>query len=74
MELAEFVRDFAAAMRLADSRRTTARRGNRVFRPGIGPHSENQAVALTVAELRRERSSAYARFGSSSLTRRAATL
>lgn len=50
-----FVAEFAAAMTSADARRPQASsaRSDRVYRPGIGPHAEDQAVELTVTELKR---------------------
>jgi hypothetical protein len=53
MELAEIVRQFAAAMTLADSRRPAAvsPRSGRVYQPGIGPHPEDRAVDLVVIEV-----------------------
>lgn len=47
------VPSWAAALRAADHRRPvwTSRTG-RVYQPGIGPHAEDAAMALMVAELR----------------------
>ena len=55
MELAEFVRDFAEAMQVADALRPQARsrRGTRLYRPGIGPYAEDAAVDLTLSALQR---------------------
>ncbi len=53
MDLAEFVVDFAAAMRAADHQRpvATSPRSGRTYLPGIGPHPEDQAVDLTLVQL-----------------------
>ena len=53
MDLQEIVEQFAAAMTTADSRHPTAvsPRSGRVYRPGIGPHPEDRAVDLVMAEL-----------------------
>jgi hypothetical protein len=53
VELSEIVAQFAAAMMLADSRRPVAvsPRSGRTYQPGIGPHPEDRAVDLVVAEL-----------------------
>ena len=53
MDLQEIVDQFAAAMTAADNRRPTAvsPRSGRVYRPGIGPHPEDRAVDLVMAEL-----------------------
>ena len=54
MELASFVSDFAVAMTRADERAPVhVSRTGRAYRPGIGPHSEDRAVRLTLDELRR---------------------
>ena len=51
--LAEFVATFAEAFNAADARRPTAvsPRSGRIYQPGIGPHPEDRAVDLVVAEL-----------------------
>ncbi len=51
--LEEFVQDFAKAMQRIDNRRPTAksRRSERVYKPGIGPFAEDDAVELTIREL-----------------------
>jgi hypothetical protein len=51
--LAEFVATFAQALSAADGRRPSAvsPRSGRVYQPGIGPHPEDRAVDLIVAEL-----------------------
>jgi hypothetical protein len=45
----------AEAFRKADALRpvATSQRGTRTYKPGIGPHSENAAVGLALAQLRR---------------------
>jgi hypothetical protein len=51
--LGEFVEAFASAFEAADARApawTTAK--GRAYRPGLGPHPEDAAVRLTLAELR----------------------
>ena len=51
--LSHFVAQFAAALTTADGRRPTAvsPRSGRVYQPGIGPHPEDRAVDLIVAEM-----------------------
>src|SRR5262249_34340461 len=53
LSLAEIVAELALALTRADGRMPAARspRGDRVYRPGIGPHSENAAILLALAEL-----------------------
>ena len=54
MELAQIVRDFAAAMQAVDHRRpqsVSSRDATRLYQPGIGPFAEDAAVAMTVAEM-----------------------
>src|SRR5438093_1220175 len=53
MELADFVRAFATALKAVDARRPvfTSRKG-RVYQPGIGPHSEDHAIDLIVEEMK----------------------
>jgi hypothetical protein len=55
--LPRLVQDFANAMTAADSRNPqwVSQRSGRAYSPGIGPHAENAAVALTLAELRHQR-------------------
>ena len=52
--LSEFVAQFAEALNAADSQRPMAvsPRSGRVYQPGIGPHPEDRAVDLIVAELK----------------------
>lgn len=47
-----FVRDFAEAMVTADSLGLSAQGRNRQYRPGIGPHSEPQAIRLTIEQMK----------------------
>lgn len=62
MELADFIRDFAAALTAVDARRPvfTSRTG-RVYKPGIGPYSEDRAVDLILAEMKTSNTHAYGR-------------
>src|SRR5205809_7013117 len=55
--LSELATAFAATLNAADARRPSAvsPRSGRVYQPGIGPHPEDRAVDLIVAELRTER-------------------
>ena len=57
MELtaARLARDFAAGLLLADARRPRWA----AYQPGIGPHTEPKAVALVLAELRRDHPALY---------------
>ena len=52
--LSEFVSRFAEALTVADNRRPVAvsPRSGRIYQPGIGPHPEDRAVDLIVAELK----------------------
>lgn len=66
MELGQIVRDFAAGMEAADRRSPQAashRDGTRLYKPGIGPFGEDDAVALTLAEMRTSNGNAYANAG-----------
>jgi hypothetical protein len=51
--LAEFVRDFALAFKAADALRPQAisARSGRTYQPGLGPHGEDAAVSLVLAQL-----------------------
>src|SRR6266581_3006325 len=63
MDLRQIVRDFAAGMEAADQRHPQAashRDATRLYRPGIGPFSEDTAVAMSLAEMQAARSGAYA--------------
>jgi hypothetical protein len=55
--LQDFVDQFALALNAADARRPAAvsPRSGRVYQPGIGPHPEDRAVDLIVAELKETR-------------------
>src|SRR6267142_1629561 len=52
-ELQEIVERFATAMAAADACRPAAvsPRSGRIYQPGIGPHPEDRAVDLVMAEL-----------------------
>jgi hypothetical protein len=52
--LSEFAAQSAETLSAADSQRPTAvsPRSGRVYQPGIGPHPEDRAVDLVVAELK----------------------
>jgi hypothetical protein len=54
MDLPDLVRDFADALKTVDGRcpQFTSRTG-RAYHPGIGPHSDDRAVDLIVAEMQR---------------------
>jgi hypothetical protein len=54
MELQELVNDFASGLKAADalSPQASSYRGDRLYRPGIGPHAEDTAVALTLTAMR----------------------
>ena len=54
MELESFIRNFAEAMRRADTLRPQASsaRSGRVYQPGIGPFGEDKAVDLTVEQMK----------------------
>ena len=52
---AALARDFAEGMRLADARAPTWAS----YRPGLGPHTEVQTVALVMAELARTHPAKY---------------
>jgi hypothetical protein len=54
IELRTLVADIAAAFARAEARSPVwVSRSGRTYRPGIGPHAENAAVALMLDELRR---------------------
>src|SRR5207244_8156242 len=62
MELADFVRDFATALKAVDARRPVfTSRGGRVYQPGIGPHSEDRAVDLILEEMKNVSPHGYGR-------------
>jgi hypothetical protein len=52
---ARLARDFVAGLMLADARRPRWA----AYQPGIGPHTEPKAVALVLAELRRDHPALY---------------
>ncbi len=60
-DLRSFLEDFAAAMQVADARRLQAssKRSSRVYQAGIGPHGEDEAVDLIVAELKHSHPERY---------------
>jgi hypothetical protein len=63
MDLRQIVRDFAEGMEAADHRYPQAashRDATRLYRPGIGPFSEDAAVAMSLAEMQAARGDAYA--------------
>ena len=50
--LPDFVAAFARGIRAVDAKRPQARgRGQRLFAPGIGPHTEDDTVRLVMQEL-----------------------
>src|SRR5262245_25706280 len=53
LSLADIVTSLAEALTRADGRMPVARsqRSDRVYQAGIGPHSENAAIGLALAEL-----------------------
>ena len=53
LDFATYVRDFAAAMKRVDATRPrgASSRGDRVYQPGIGPHTEDQTVAMVMANI-----------------------
>jgi hypothetical protein len=62
MELARIVHDFAHAMETVDRRRpqaTSRRIASRQYRPGIGPFAEDDAVAMSVAEMQAAHGDVY---------------
>ena len=66
MELGQIVRGFAAAMEAVDHRRpqsASQRDGTRLYKPGVGPFGEDDAVAMTVTEMQAVHGDAYAGAG-----------
>ena len=60
MDLKTLLVDFAEGIKAADRQRPQASgRKGRVYQPGIGPHAEDEAVRLVVAELKRLRPLEY---------------
>jgi len=53
IELAQFVDDFARAIRRADARspQATNSRSGSAYKPGIGPHTEAETLKLVATEL-----------------------
>jgi hypothetical protein len=52
LSLERITEALAASFRMADARSPQhISRTGRVYQPGVGPHSENAAVALVLAEL-----------------------
>ena len=52
--LNDFVKDFAEGLQLADAQNPQAkskRDSSRIYKPGIGPHGENETVSLVLDEL-----------------------
>ena len=62
MQLLSLVVDFAAAMTRVDQRgpQASSPRSGRIYQPGIGPHPEDQAVDLVLAELQATAPAQYA--------------
>jgi hypothetical protein len=62
MQLPSFIADFAAAMTRVDQRRPQARSpcSGRIYQPGIGPHPEDHAVDLVLAQLQATEPRQYA--------------
>jgi hypothetical protein len=66
VHLKQIVRDFACAMELVDGRRPQAhshRDAAKLYQPGIGPFSEDAAVAMTVAEMQTADAASYVKAG-----------
>jgi hypothetical protein len=66
MDLVDVVRDFAAGMEAADHGRPQAashRDSARLYQAGIGPFGEDDAVAMTLAEMQAAHGDAYAGAG-----------
>ena len=60
IELGQIVGDFATALQRADAKRPQqAGRNGRMYSAGIGPHHEDKAVHMIVAEMRLLRPDAY---------------
>lgn len=58
--LSTFIADFAQGMTAADALGLSAHGGNRVYQPGIRPHREPDAVALTVNQMKQHDPRRYA--------------
>ena len=63
--LQTLVEDFATGVRLADKKApvSTSQRSKRTFRSGIGPHSEEQTIEMTMIELAAWQPSLYGQYG-----------
>ncbi|HTP53108.1 MAG TPA: hypothetical protein VMK42_20640 [Anaeromyxobacteraceae bacterium] len=64
LSLGNVVSDFAAGLAAADAKRPvfTSRTG-RIYQAGIGPHGEDRAVELTIAEMRTAHPERYTAIG-----------
>jgi hypothetical protein len=63
MDLGQMVHDFAVGMEADDHRYPQAashRDATRLYRPGIGPFSEDAAVAMSLAEMQAANGKTYA--------------
>ena len=66
VSLDRLVRDFAAGLSAADAKRPVfVSRTGRQYQPGLGPHGEDRAVALVLAEMRTAHPETYERCGHS---------
>ena len=61
--LTAFVADFADGLKAADAKQPQAvnQRSEKIFQPGIGPHTETQTVRLVLDEMRAARPARYSR-------------
>jgi hypothetical protein len=61
--LTVFVADFADGLKAADAKQPQAvdQRSEKIFQPGIGPHTEAQTVRLVLNEMRAARPARYSR-------------
>ena len=61
--LTAFVADFADGLKAADAKQPQAvnQRSEKIFQPGIGPHTEAQTVRLVLDEMRAARPARYSR-------------
>jgi hypothetical protein len=61
MELLQIISDFAVGLKEADalSPQAISSRSGKSYQPGIGPHAENAAVRLVVAQMQRLRPGNY---------------
>ena len=67
--LGNFVKDFRDAMVSADSLRPSVQGRKQIYHPGIGPHSELHAVALTVDQMKLSQPHQYASRNASALSK-----